>query len=77
MPGTPGAFFSLILNAHWFLQSEVMGTFLTGTGTLGWGPGVGPAYSASLLLLPVSCGLCFILLVVGFLFSWIAGGTEW
>ena len=23
-------------NPHWFLQPEVMGTFLPGTGTLGW-----------------------------------------
>ena len=57
-----------------FLQSEVVGIYLPGTGTLGWGPGVGlglltpeiplqnfyplhvsegPAYSTSLLLLPV------------------------
>ena len=28
-------------NPHWFLQPEVMGTYLSGTGTLGWGPGVG------------------------------------
>ena len=29
------------LNPHWFLQPEVVGTYLPGTGTLGWGPGVG------------------------------------
>ena len=29
------------LNSHWFLQPEVMGTYLPVTGTLGWGPGVG------------------------------------
>ena len=28
------------LNPHYFLQPEVMGTYLPGTGTLGWGPGV-------------------------------------
>ena len=25
------------LNPHWFLQPEVVGTYLPGTGTLGWG----------------------------------------
>ena len=25
------------LNSHWFLQPEVMGTYLPDTGTLGWG----------------------------------------
>ena len=25
------------LNPHWLLQSEVVGTYLPGTGTLGWG----------------------------------------
>ena len=29
------------LNPHWFLQPEIVGTYLLGTGTLGWGPGVG------------------------------------
>ena len=26
------------LNSHWFLQPEVVGTYLPGTGTLGWWP---------------------------------------
>ena len=29
------------LNLHWCLQPEVMGTYLPGTGILGWGPGMG------------------------------------
>ena len=29
------------LNPCWFLQPEVMGTYLPGTGTLDWGPGLG------------------------------------
>ena len=29
------------LNPRWFLQLEVMGTYLPGTGTLGWEPGIG------------------------------------
>ena len=28
------------LNPHWVLQTEVLGTYLPGTGTLDWGPGV-------------------------------------
>ena len=32
---------SLSHSPCWFLQPEVMGTYLPGTGTLGWGPGVG------------------------------------
>ena len=62
------------LNPHWVLQLEVVGIYLPGTGTQGWGLGVGlglltpeisflnfyllhfsegPAYSASMLLLPI------------------------
>ena len=29
------------INPHWFLQPEILGIYLPGTGTLGWGPGVG------------------------------------
>ena len=29
------------LNTHWFLQPKIVGTYIPGTGTLGWGPGVG------------------------------------
>ena len=34
------------LNPRWFLQPEVMGTYLPGTGTLGWGAwhGAGTPY---------------------------------
>ena len=40
------------LNPHWFLQPEVVGTYLPGTGTLDWRPDVGlelPAPKISLL----------------------------
>ena len=30
-----------LLNPRWFLQSEVVETYLPGSGTLGWGTGVG------------------------------------
>ena len=26
-----------VTQSHWFLQPEVMGTYLPGSGTLGWG----------------------------------------
>ena len=29
------------INPHWFLRPEILGIYLPGTGTLGWGPGVG------------------------------------
>ena len=29
------------LNPYWFLQPEAVGTYLPGTGTLGWRPGAG------------------------------------
>ena len=29
------------LNTHWLLQTEVVGTYVPGTGTLGWRPGIG------------------------------------
>ena len=29
------------LNHHWFLQPEIMGSYLPGIETLGWGPGMG------------------------------------
>ena len=29
------------LNPCWFLEPRVLGTYLPGTGNLGWGPGVG------------------------------------
>ena len=32
--------FFYLLNPHWFLQPEVMGTYLPGIGSLGWGPGM-------------------------------------
>ena len=37
LPGTPEASISLSLNPHWFLQPELMGTSLPGTGGPGWG----------------------------------------
>ena len=37
LPGIPETLLSLTLNPHWFLHPEVMGTSLSGTGTLGWG----------------------------------------
>ena len=47
-PGTPEASVSLSLNPDWFLQPEVMGTCLCGTGTLGWGGGYGAGTPCSL-----------------------------
>ena len=37
-------------NPHWFLQPEVVGTYLPGTGTLGWGAwcGVGTSWSSDI-----------------------------
>ena len=35
--GTPAASLLHQLNPCWFLQPEVVGTYLPGTGTLGWG----------------------------------------
>ena len=37
--GAP-AVFSPLTQSHWFLQPEVVGTYLPGPGTLGGGPGV-------------------------------------
>ena len=36
------------LNPHWFLQPEVVGTYLPGTGTLGWGAWCGAGTPCSL-----------------------------
>ena len=36
MLGTPKVFFHQ-LDPHWFLQPEIMGTYLPGTGILGYG----------------------------------------
>ena len=41
LPGIPAVSVFHSLNPHWFLQPEVVETSLPGTGTLGWGPGVG------------------------------------
>ena len=40
------------LNPHWFSQPEVVGTYLPGTGTMGWGPGVGLGLLAPEISLP-------------------------
>ena len=40
------------LNSCWFLQSEVMGTYLPGIGTLGWGPSLGLRALAPKTFLP-------------------------
>ena len=37
LPGAPDVSVFHSLNPHWFSQPEVMGTYLPGTGTLGWG----------------------------------------
>ena len=40
------------LNPRWVWQPEVVGTYLPGTGTLGWGPGVGLGPLAPKIALP-------------------------
>ena len=82
---------SLSLNPCWFLQPELMGTSLPGTGTLVWGPcvelgplapdfylpcvGVDLACYCPYLSYQSRCGF-FNSLVVGLPFSQILGGSE-
>ena len=48
------------LNPHWFLQPEIVGTYLPAIGILGWGAwcGTGPVHSWDNLteFLPTTCG---------------------
>ena len=45
------SFFHL-LNPSWILQLQVVGTYLPGTGALGWGPGVGLGLLAPEIFIP-------------------------
>ena len=79
--------FSHRLNPHSFLQPEVVGTYLPGTGTLGWGAWCGPGtpcswdipldlYSPHLSIRPACSMSLFFLPVTVLLFSSMSDGFE-